>query len=124
MPNVNALMQSMQDWQGQMKDWRQSRPDHFGFTGSPQDWRGAIQDWRTSRPDMPDFRNALYGAAPAAGNTGVVPPNMLPPTNVGMVPGVPGSVGLNPGSTGAAVGTQLGVIGATPPPSPFQLPGY
>ncbi len=58
--------------------------------------------------------------APLQGAGGLQPGQhpMLPPTQIGMVPGVPGSMGLNPGGAPAPVGAPMPGGGAGVPPQP------
>jgi hypothetical protein len=109
------LMDAFQGYRGELRDWRQQRPeDHMG-----------MQDWRQQRPTIRGYLST-YGqqpapgtapvatpgggttGAPIPGNTGVVPPNMLPPN---MMPP-------------QQVGSQLGVIGAAPATGQYSLPTY
>ncbi len=102
-PNIDAFKAALMGWRTDMRDWRGQRPQ-----GGDQQ---AMMDWRGLRPDHPDFRAALFGtAAPAPGNTGVVPPAM-------------GGSPVPQGPAGA-YGTQLGVIGASGMPSSNGLPTY
>jgi hypothetical protein len=122
--DVNGFMQAMQTWQNARPD----RPTFDTTTGSPDDWRTqidafhtAMRDWAHSHPSPRDYRSGMTAPAPVGSGTGVapapmpmpMPPTPMPPvmmpggghtgaplpgTGVGMVPGVPGSVGLNPGA--------------------------
>lgn len=130
-----------------MSDWVHARPQ-MTPGGDRNAYQAAIGQWAAAQPAPPDFGRALNGGSspgpvmtPGGGNGSVPgtpggPP--LPPSGVGMVPGVPGSMGTNPGivppwlqggantqfPTNQGYGSSYGVIGATPPPTPFQLPGY
>lgn len=74
---------------------------------------------------MPAQHGQPVAQTPLPGNTGIVPPHMLPPTQVGMVPGVPGSMGLNPGGPvmtpgGGGTGAPVHGGGASALPSPLR----
>lgn len=116
-----------------------------GQYGGQSAFHDQMRDWRSQRPTQGGMDGGGPVMTPGGGGTGapLQGPPALPSPQVGMVPGVPGSMGLNPGGpvqglpvnpgTGLApgqmplnpgVGTGLGVMGATPANGPYGLPTY
>jgi hypothetical protein len=112
-----------QNFRNALQDWRSQRPD-FSFNSSSgtsmgdqrQAYQTQLDAWRDQRPSPFSY---LFGNTPP----GTTPPTMTPgggttgaplqPTQVGMVPGVPGSMATNPAAAAPPA----------PPPSPY-FPSY
>lgn len=103
--SAQNLMGQIGDFRNALQDWRQARPQ-FSFdpslgTSAYQQFlqfRPTLQDWRAGRPSFGFGGQSNPGGpimTPGGGTTGAP---LQPPTQVGMVPGVPGSMAINPGS--------------------------
>lgn len=100
----------MAGFQNALMDWRQQRPQ-FSYDPSldtsrfqqRQDWHGQMMDWRGQRPTPGSFNG-----------------------QVGMVPGVPGSMGTNPGVMTPGGGTTGAPLQGSPAPTmpTYQFPTY
>lgn len=98
--NMQGFMQALQSWRGDRPD----RPAGPMDQSQRQDWRSQLSDWRAQRPGFGAF--GFGGAGGFQGGSwggGQTPP---PGSNIGMVAGVPGSMGLNAGAGPAPSGVD------------------
>jgi hypothetical protein len=116
--NIGDYRNALMDWQGQRPQF--SYDPTLGTTAGQQHqaFIPQMMDWRQQRPSFGSFMGG-----PGGGNTQSGGPVMTPggggtgaplQGGVGMVPGVPGSMGLNPGAAPAP----------TPAPPVYQFPTY